>query len=289
MKKFFVLYFLLLMGFHYSFAQWQLGFGYTHQAPVCRFNGSIYQQGGGMFFNLTTSSFLPRKSKYELSVGAYFDYFDAGKKQFDIVLDDPPNGEGRMRFGNSTTGHNLITRFGYKATEKITFFTDGLIGHRKFYSEILTGLKSYDPAYSDNMEDVFSQRLFRYGIGFGTRIGLKKSFGFEIRADYTRGGEATYFNLKTIKETNTSIEYESETWPHTDLFMWSVAFNWKLYKLQRSSYSSGSSPSSPTNTYQSPSTTTSPTKTDSGTTPKNPPKKTVTPQKKAEPKKEINW
>ncbi len=269
------------------FAQWEIGIGGLGVGPVDRFQGSLYKNGGGLFINLTTKSFLSDNQPWELRFGLYMDGVDAGRKSFDTKLSDPPDAEGEIEFANCQIGHHLITRLGYQVTPKITVFMDGIVGHRKFHSETLTGLKEYKEEYKTDVEKIFVARTFRYGVGMGSRIGLTKSFGLEIRADYTRGGQVTYFDLKSIVESDDAFLYESQTWKHSDLFMVSLSANWKLFKIEPGTSTNSSTPN---NTY-TPSYRTTPSRTTTPTTPK---KKTVTPtkpiQKKEEKKEEkINW
>ncbi|MFT7591769.1 MAG: hypothetical protein ACI9UJ_001698, partial [bacterium] len=186
-----------------------------------------------------------------------------------------------------SVGNHFITRFGYKVNPKITVFTDGIIGHRKFYSETSTGVKGYSEEYEDAVERIHTSRTFRYGVGLGTRFNLGKSFGIEVRADYTRGNEASYFDLDKIEETTTSIEYTSETWKHSDLFVWGIALNWKLHRNHSTGYNGSSTPN--TNTYTpTPTYRTSSPRTRTSSPSK--PKKTVTPKKdikKKEEKKDV--
>ncbi|MBO6515519.1 MAG: hypothetical protein JJ975_03120 [Bacteroidia bacterium] len=291
MKRTLLLLTFSLCGIASSLAQWQFGFGAVGLGPVDRFDSSVYKPGSGMFFNLTTKSFLPQNQPFELRFGAYFDRLNAGKETFDVALADPINEEGEVAFKNYNVGQHFITRFGYKANDRVTFFTDAIVGHRKFVSQTVTGVKGSSEEYEDDVQKVHTHRTFRYGVGAGMRIGLKPAFGFEIRADYTRGNQATYFDMNSIEETATSFEYESETWPHTDLFVLGVALNWKLFKVEQDHSSiERTAPNnyySPSPTYRRP-----PSRTNS--TPRRE-KKKVTPTKdirKKEEKKEeekINW
>ena len=285
-----VLTLLLLSAITFSAnAQWQFGFGGVGLGPVDRFDSSVYKSGTGIFMDLLTSNILPDHQKFELRFGVYFDYLNAGKKKFDIDLADPINEEGEVIFRNYSAGHHFLTRFGYQVNPKVTIFTDGIIGHRKFVSQTSTGVKGYSEEYEDDIKKYFIDRTLRYGVGLGTRFNLGKSFGLEVRADYTRGNDATYFDLDQTVETDLSIEYESETWPHTDLFVLGFAVNWKLFRIETTS--TGSSSTSPSNnTYNS--TPRRTTRTRTSTTRTSTKKKTVTPSKdikKKEEKKVITW
>ena len=151
--------------------------------------------------------------------------------------------------------------------------------------------------YEDDIQTIHKHRTFRYGVGIGSRIGLGRSFGLEIRADYTRGNQATYFDLDQTVETSTSIEYESQSWPHTDLFVYGIALNWKLFRPTPSNndYSSPSngtysSPSNRTYDYNDSRTTTSPSRTTTTRTTKQKKKVTTTNDiKKKEKEKKITW
>lgn len=272
-----------------SFAQWQIGVGGIGLGPVDRFDSSVYKPGGGIFMNVTSYSLLPKTSPYELRFGVYLDHMTSGSKRFDVDLADPITEQGQTRFNNNSVGNHFITRFGYKPNSRITLFSDAIIGHRKFYSQTVTGVKGGSEEYEDDINRVFTSRTFRYGIGVGTRFNIGKSFGIEVRADYTRGNQATYFDLDDIKETSTSIEYADETWPHTDLFVYGVALNWKLFRIQSSGYTpSSNTPNTytPTPTYR----TRTPTRTSSPSRPK----KKVTPTKDVKKKEEkkdvpITW
>jgi hypothetical protein len=268
-------------------AQWQLGIGGIGLGPVDRFDSSVYKPGGGFFVNLTSQSLLPEDQPYEIRFGLYLDYMESGTKKFDVDLADPITEQGQTKFRNSSIGNHLMTRFGYKINPKVTVFTDGIIGHRKFISETVTGVKGGSEEYEDAIERIFTSRTFRYGVGVGTRFNLGKSFGIEVRADYTRGNEASYFDMDNITETATSIEYESETWPHSDLFVYGVAVNWKLFRSTSSGYENttttpGSYTPSPSPTYR-----TTPRRTRTRTTSPKKPKKTVTPKKDIKKKKEV--
>lgn len=279
-----ILFSLLLTGLSLSgFAQWQLGIGGIGLGPVDRFDSSVYKPGAGLFVNLTTQSLLPRDQPFEIRFGLYLDGMTSGTKKFDVELADPITEQGESKFRNSSIGNHFITRFGYKMSPKVTIFTDAIIGHRKFYSEIVTGVKGYSDEYEDDIVRIFTSRTYRYGIGFGTRISLGKSFGFEIRADYTRGNKASYFDLDNITETLTSIEYESQTWAHSDLFVYGFSLNWKLFRIESSGSSEASNSSS--NTY-TPSRT---TRTRTRTTPSRSKKKVTTKKdvKKKEKKKDV--
>lgn len=283
---------LLCFLFSPAHAQWELGFGGVGLGPVDRFEGSVYKPGAGLFFNLTTQSFLPEGQPWELRTGIYIDRLKAGKKAFDVMLSDPINEEGETRFENFNIGHHMIVRLGYKASPTITLFTDGIVGHRHFFSETTTGIKGYSEEYEDDVKRVHSYRTFRYGVGFGTRIAAGRSFGIEVRADYTRGNNATYFDMNSIEETSTSFEYEDQSWDHTDLFVYGVALNWKLFRPQVNNDVPPSSTNSPT--YYSPTPSYSSPRRTSPTPRGSKPKKTVTPGKdikKKEEKKEekINW
>lgn len=280
---------LILSGLSVS-AQWQFGFGGMGLGPVDRFDSSVYKPGAGFFMNITSQSVLPKASPYEIRFGIYLDHMWSGSKNFDVDLADPITEQGQTTFQNSSVGNHFITRFGYKASPKITLFTDGIIGHRKFYSQTTTGVKGGSEEYEDDINRVFTSRTFRYGIGVGTRSNLGKSFGIELRADYTRGNEASYFDLDEIKETTTSFEYADETWAHSDLFVYGIALNWKLFRIQSSGSYNGSNDApnnytpSPTyrRTYPRRRTTTRTTK----------PKKKVTPKKdikKKEKEVPITW
>lgn len=274
-----------------SYGQWQLGFGGVGLGPFDRFDSSAYKPGSGVFTSLMTSSVLPKSQKFELRFGVYFDYLNSGKKSFDIELADPITEEGEVVFKNYSAGHHFLTRFGYQVSPKVTVFTDGIIGHRKFVSQTTTGVKGYSEEYEDDIQKYFIDRTFRYGVGVGTRFNFGKSFGMEVRADYTRGNNATYFDLDKTVETDLSIEYETETWPHTDLFVYGISLNWKLFRIETSSTGSSSTTPSSTNTYNSPSRT-STTRTRTSTTKTSTKKKTVTPSKdikKKEEKKVITW
>ncbi len=278
-----------------SFAQWQFGFGAVGLGPVDRFDSSVYKPGAGMFFNVMSSSFLPKTSPFEIRMGIYCDALTSGKKSFDIDLADPINAEGETVFKNSSIGNHLMTRFGYTVNPKVTVFTDLIIGHRKFTSTTRTGLKEYSDEFEDDYQQVYKTRTYRHGIGFGTRISMGKSLGLEVRADYTRGNQTTYFDLDKTIETTNSIEYASETWKHSDLFVYGIALNWKLFRIEsnttnRTDYTK---PKPRTNTYNS-STRTTRTRTSTPTR-STTPKRKVTPKKdikKVEPKKKdepITW
>ena len=271
-------------------AQWQLGIGGIGLGPVDRFDSSVYKPGAGFFMNLTTSSILPKSSPYELRFGLYLDHMSSGSKKFDVDLADPITEQGQTKFQNNSVGNHFITRFGYKASSKVTLFTDGIIGHRKFYSQTVTGVKGSSEEYEDDIQRIFTSRTFRYGVGVGARYNFGRSFGIEIRADYTRGNQASYFDLDEIKETATSIEYADQTWPHSDLFVYGIALNWNLFKIQSSGYSTPSTTEdnyTPSPTYRT-NTRTTPTRT--RTTTPSKPKKKVTPKKeikKKEKKKDV--
>lgn len=276
-----------------SSAQWQLGIGGIGLGPVDRFDSSVYKPGAGFFMNLTSQSLLPKSSPYELRFGLYLDHMASGSKKFDVDLADPITEQGQTKFHNSSVGNHFITRFGYKASSKVTIFTDGIIGHRKFYSETVTGVKGYSDEFEDDIDRVFTSRTFRYGVGVGARYNFGKSFGLEVRADYTRGNQASYFDLDEIKETATSFEYADETWQHSDLFVYGIALNWKLFRVQSTGYKNSPNkndnytPSSPTYRTNTPSRTR--TRTPSKTKKKVTPKKEI--KKKEEEKKDepITW
>ena len=288
---------VLLVATLASQAQWQIGIGGMGLGPVDRFDSSVYKPGGGMFFNLHSSSILPKNQPFEIRFGMYFDFLQSGSKSFDVDLTDPINEEGEVRFVNRSTGHHFTTRIGYKANDRLTFFSDVIIGHRKFVSETTTGVKGYSEEYKDDVQTIHKDRTFRYGVGMGSRISVERSFGIEVRADYTRGNQASYFNLDQTVETATAIEYESQTWPHTDLFVYGVALNWKLFRPQPSS---NDVTRPPTRTHTPPSNnpynynnrrTTSPSRRTTTTTPTQK-KKKVTPSKgvkKKEEEEKINW
>lgn len=287
-----ILLFLLVTSMSSSLlAQWEFGFGAIGLAPVDRFDSSVYKPGAGVFLNLTTKSFLDANQPWQLRFGFYMDYLNAGKEKFDVMLADPINEEGEIEFKNFNVGHHLFTRFGYQVNNRVTIFTDGIIGHRRFTSQTTTGVKGYSEEYEDDIEKIHSYRTFRYGVGFGTRIALKPALGLEFRADYTRGDNATYFDMNSIKETSTSFEYDEESWPHTDLFIFGVAVNWKLFKIETTESTSSKTNTNsytPAPTYQRSSPRTN-------TRTKTKKKKTVTPtkdiKKKEEKKKEeeIRW
>lgn len=236
----------LTLGAFNAEAQWQFGFGLNGMGPVDRFTGSVYQPGMGVFTTLTSSSLLPKGSLNQIRLGIYLDYLNAGNKSFDVTLNDPPAAEGTTRLGNYSTAQHFFLRYGFDASDRITVFTDLITGHRKFYSQSVTGLKVHDEAYEDDYERIYTSNTLRYGVGFGMRYGFRKSFGVEVRADYTRGNRATYFDLNSIEETSTSITYKSETWAHSDLFVGSIAVNWKLF---RSSYNTAPANSPQRNDY----------------------------------------
>lgn len=213
----------------------------------------------------------------------------SGTEKFDVELADPITEQGQSTFSNNSVGNHFITRYGYKVNPKITVFTDGIIGHRKFYSQTTTGVKGYSEEYEDAIDRVHTSRTLRYGVGLGTRFNLGNSFGIEVRADYTRGNEASYFDLDNIEETTTSIEYTSETWKHSDLFVYGIALNWKLFRIESSGYdnSNNSYTPSPTPTYRS-------NRTRTRTSSPSRPKRTVTPKKEIKKKEEkkdvpITW
>jgi hypothetical protein len=95
-----------------AFAQWELGFGYTGSTPVDRFCESSYKYGNGLFFNLTTSSILPKNQPFKLQFGMYFDHFNAGTKRMDILLAEPINEDGKAIFHNKSSGQHYLARFG---------------------------------------------------------------------------------------------------------------------------------------------------------------------------------
>jgi len=271
-------------------AQWQIGFGGVGLGPVDRFDSSVYKPGAGIFMNVTTQSILPKASPYELRFGLYLDHMTSGSKKFDVDLADPITEQGQTKFQNNSVGNHFITRFGYKASPKVTVFADGIIGHRKFYSETTTGVKGGSEEYEDAIDRVFTSRTFRYGVGIGTRFNLGRSFGLEIRADYTRGNEASYFDLDNIEETATSIEYADETWAHSDLFVYGIALNWKLFRIQSSGNDYSDSKTTPNSYTPTPSYRTRTTRTRTSTPSKT--KKKVTPKKdikKKEKEVPITW
>ena len=283
----FVLISLLVLTQTTASAQWELGFGAIGNVPVERFKDSDYKPGIGMFTNVTTGSMLGKVSPWKLQVGMYLDYQYAGQKKFDIELSDPVGGEGETRLSNSSTGQHLLLRYGYSFNNRWTCFTDLIVGHRKFYSEIQTGLKQEDPEYEDDVQRIHSWNTYRHGIGFGIRYGVGKSFGIEMRADYTRGNQATYFQLDKVEESNSSITYENQTWPHTDLFVGTLSLNWKLYRPKATTTPNTENKISTRDDYYDdyPKSSSTPTYGSSGTSPRSTAPKTTTKTEKTTTKK----
>ncbi|MBI1307618.1 MAG: hypothetical protein GC181_13530 [Bacteroidetes bacterium] len=224
-----------------AFAQWELGFGGIYSAPVDRFVGTVYRPGGGMFFNVMTGSVLSRQSAWRLQFGSYFDIQYAGSKSIDVTLNDPVGGAGQSTLNNYHTGQHLLMRYGYTVTPRWVVFTDLIVGHRLFKSDITTGLKQDDPQYQDDVQKIHRYNTWRHGVGFGARYSVGKSFGIEMRIDYTRGNSARYFDLKSVAEKDDAIVYQNESWPHTDLFIGTIAVNWKLIRSHSTATANNSS------------------------------------------------
>ncbi len=278
-----------------ALAQWEFGIGMNGMGPVDRFDGSVYKNGIGLFTSVVTSSFLSKANPNKIQAGFYLDYLYAGSKKFDVALTDPVDGKGETTLENYSTSEHLFLRYGYQVSNNVVLFTDFIIGHRTFTSQNTTGLKKSDEAYADDVQRIHRTDTYRHGIGFGVRYGFGRSFGLEVRADYTRGNAATYLNLNTIEETATSIEYESESWPHTDLFVGTLSLNWKLYKPAVTSAAQENTVNRDSyyDDYPNNSTTRTPSRTRHRTRTTEPvKKKTVKSNKTVEPKKEkkvINW
>lgn len=282
------------------FAQWEIGFGLNGMGPVDRFKGSVYQPGMGVFTSLATGSVFGKQNPNKLQLGIYFDHLNAGTKKFDVTLDDPVDGEGRMTFTNKMGAKHFFVRYGYQVNQHAVIFTDFIVGTRRFYSDITTGLKKYEEEYEDDIQHIHSRMTSRHGVGFGVRYGFGRSFGLEVRADYTRGNKSVYFNLNTIKETADAITYENESWAHSDLFVGTLALNWKLYRPNTSptistsnttkkSYYDGYNGSNRSSSSAGGSTTRTNKRTSKQPSPK---KKPVKSSKKVEEKKEekkIDW
>lgn len=219
-----------LLGSLSATAQWEFGVGTCRMAPVDRFVGSVYNPSFGICTQLVTSSLLNHAKPQKLQLGFYMDAARAGNEKIDVELTEPLDAEGQTTFRNSNGGQHFFVRYGYLASPKTLIFTDLIVGHRRFFSNATTGLKAYDPDFEPSVEHIHSYHTYRHGIGFGIRYGFGEAFGLELRADYTRGDNATYFNLNTVEETANAITYKNEAWPHTDLFMGTLQLSWKLFQ-----------------------------------------------------------
>jgi hypothetical protein len=242
MKRALLLLVVLFSGF-LGYSQWEIGFGATFASPVDRFIDSKYQSAWGFFGNITTRNLIPASHIHQFKLGFYFDGMQAGIDDHDIELADPVGAEGKLELTNGHNGQSFIGRYVFQWSPNMSLFTDAIVGHRKFYSNITTGLREYDENYADDISREHTWHTLRYGVGFGTRYNIGRSFGLELRAAYTRGNEATYFDLNATERDGNDVLFVNEQWDHTDLFLLTVGLNFKLF---RANSTTSTRPSTPT-------------------------------------------